>query len=140
MSVKSVTVVNRVRRTTGTVIEEKKGRKTKDELRAEYRDIQRQFLMWVSKETLDAVVRSRLAQIMAKEDKKKVTPALWVRAIKCATVKCDKCPGDGIYRWGAVVNGKATKSGPCYHCGGKGRMDAADCARTGTYYNHVKVI
>lgn len=107
-----------------------------EELRKEYRKIQRRFLRWVSKETLDEAVREEVAKLndglVAGAD-----PELWVKAIKRTTVPCDHCPGDGTFRWGAVINGKPSHSGKCFHCAGKGRMSAADCARTATYHEHI---
>jgi len=106
------------------------GRKSIETLRKEYGDIQRQFLMWVKKERLDAAVRSNLAVLMVELNRKKASPELWVKAIKQTTIPCDKCQ-DGIY------HGRYTSS-KCYRCAGKGKMDAKDCVRTGNYYKNRK--
>ena len=46
---------------------------------------------------------------------------------------CAKCNGTGEYRWGAVVNGKPSKSGQCHSCGGTGRQTARDIRRNVAY-------
>lgn len=38
------------------------------------------------------------------------------------TVACDRCGGDGIYKWGAVINGRPQYAGTCFKCGGSGKM------------------
>ena len=38
---------------------------------------------------------------------------------------CEKCQGSGVYGWGASVNGRMSRSGPCFACGGKGKQ--TDC-------------
>ncbi len=35
-------------------------------------------------------------------------------------VTCDRCGGDGIYKWGAVINGRAQYAGVCFKCNGCG--------------------
>lgn len=35
-------------------------------------------------------------------------------------IKCTKCGGDGIYKWGEVLNGVATRQGECWRCNGSG--------------------
>ena len=35
-------------------------------------------------------------------------------------VKCDRCGGDGIYKWGAVINGLTQYAGVCFKCNGLG--------------------
>lgn len=52
---------------------------------------------------------------------------------------CAKCSGSGTYAWGAIVNGRPTKSGTCWSCKGKGQQTAADIRRNATY-NRTKVI
>jgi hypothetical protein len=52
--------------------------------------------------------------------------------------KCCKCRGTGIYSWGAVVNGKPSKSGTCFSCRGTGKQDRRQIARNHTY-NKYKV-
>jgi hypothetical protein len=49
---------------------------------------------------------------------------------------CCKCRGEGIYRWGAVVNGVPSKSGPCHSCRGTGRQTEADIRRNDAYNRH----
>ena len=47
--------------------------------------------------------------------------------------KCGKCSGTGFYRWGAVVNGKATHQGTCFSCRGTGKQDRRQMRRNETY-------
>jgi DnaJ-class molecular chaperone len=47
--------------------------------------------------------------------------------------QCVKCNGSGEYRWGAAVNGKPSKSGPCHSCGGTGTQTRRDIARNNAY-------
>ena len=35
-------------------------------------------------------------------------------------VKCDRCGGDGLYKWGAMINGNPQYVGTCYKCLGAG--------------------
>ena len=49
---------------------------------------------------------------------------------------CAKCNGSGIYAWGAVVNGKPTKSGPCHSCRGTGKQQVSDIKRNEAYNRH----
>ena len=35
-------------------------------------------------------------------------------------VKCDRCGGDGLYKWGAVINGNPQYVGTCFKCYGDG--------------------
>ena len=51
-------------------------------------------------------------------------------------IKCHRCSGRGVYYWGAVVNGKPTKTGKCFACAGKGNQNRSDIVRETTYYNH----
>ena len=50
--------------------------------------------------------------------------------------ECGKCRGSGSYNWGAVVNGKPTKTGPCHSCGGTGRQTHSDIKRNEAYNRH----
>lgn len=50
--------------------------------------------------------------------------------------ECAKCRGTGVYAWGAVVNGKPTKSGPCYSCKGTGYQERGDIKRNEAYNRH----
>ena len=49
---------------------------------------------------------------------------------------CSKCHGTGEYRWGAVVNGKPSKSGQCHSCGGTGHQTQRDIRRNVAYKRH----
>ena len=51
-------------------------------------------------------------------------------------VKCNACKGDGVYKWGAMVNGKASHTGKCFACAGKGHQNKSDILRKNSYYNH----
>ena len=37
-------------------------------------------------------------------------------------VKCDRCGGDGLYKWGAVINGCPQYVGTCFKCEGAGKV------------------
>jgi excinuclease UvrABC ATPase subunit len=50
--------------------------------------------------------------------------------------RCEKCNGSGLYRWGAVVNGKPTHSGPCHSCRGTGHQTGRDIGRNHAYNRH----
>ena len=52
--------------------------------------------------------------------------------------QCPKCGGSGVYRWGAVINGKCSKEGPCHSCRGTGQQTAQDIRRNLTY-NRFKI-
>lgn len=135
----SVATINS-RREKATVLEPRRGRRSKDELRAEYRNIRNKFLRWFGKDEVDAAIRCKAAQLMVDRGKRSISPELWVEAIKKVTLRCDHCDGSGEYRWGACVNGKMTHSGTCFRCKGKGRMNADDAARTATYHTHLRVV
>ncbi len=49
---------------------------------------------------------------------------------------CAKCKGSGLYRWGAIVNGRATHCGQCHSCGGTGKQSARDIRRNHAYNKH----
>ena len=49
---------------------------------------------------------------------------------------CRKCNGSGMYRWGAVINGKSTHEGTCYSCGGTGKQTKTDIRRNHAYNRH----
>lgn len=51
-------------------------------------------------------------------------------------IKCNSCKGDGVYRYGAVVNGKPSRQGKCFACSGKGYQNKSDIVRKNSYYNH----
>lgn len=112
-------------------------RRTKAQLRAEYRKYQQIAYQWANHDEWNEAVE-HLAKKLAKGDK--ITPAIWVEAAKRATVECDRCRGTGEYVWGAIVNGRATKKGVCFACEGKGRQNQGDFIRNRTYWNHVKVV
>lgn len=118
----------------------RRGRKPIEQLRKEYAEYQRKFLMWVGRDTLNAAVRCEMAKLMAAKGKRKPSPEMWVEAIKKVTVACDHCDGSGQYKWGGIINGKPRFSKTCYRCKGKGRMDASDCKRTSTYHKFLKVV
>jgi DnaJ-class molecular chaperone len=52
--------------------------------------------------------------------------------------KCPKCNGSGEYRWGAVINGQASKSGSCHSCRGTGKQDRSQILRN-IAYNRYKI-
>lgn len=66
------------------------------------------------------------------------TPEKWVEAAEKATTKCDRCH-NGVYSWGACVNGSMQHSAPCFRCQGKGRQNQADYTRNIAYDRHRKV-
>ena len=35
--------------------------------------------------------------------------------------RCSRCGGDGIYKWGAVINGRSQYAGTCFRCDGSGQ-------------------
>lgn len=37
-----------------------------------------------------------------------------------AQVKCDRCGGDGVYKWGAMINNRPQYVGTCFKCNGAG--------------------
>ena len=65
-------------------------------------------------------------------------------------VRCTKCTGDGIYRWGTceiigtnkdgTSKVKVSNQGTCFTCGGKGKMTYEDTLRNTRYWSHyVKI-
>ena len=52
--------------------------------------------------------------------------------------QCVKCKGTGAYRWGPIVNGKQSKGGTCFSCGGTGKQSKKDINRNHTY-NRFKI-
>lgn len=50
--------------------------------------------------------------------------------------ECEKCSGSGQYKWGAVVNGQASKVGPCWSCIGTGKQTTRDMRRNRAYNRH----
>jgi DnaJ-class molecular chaperone len=52
--------------------------------------------------------------------------------------QCVKCKGTGAYRWGPIVNGKASHGGTCFSCGGTGKQTKKDIKRNHTY-NRFKI-
>lgn len=48
-------------------------------------------------------------------------------------VVCDRCGGDGLYKWGAVINGSPQYVGTCYKCMGAGRVIDKWIERTPEY-------
>lgn len=57
-----------------------------------------------------------------------------------ATVPCDGCPGDGVFRYAGVFENGVWrgKTGQCFRCGGKGTQTPADEARNRYYDNQVR--
>jgi hypothetical protein len=111
---------------------------TKSQLLEQGRKLRWMVTQWLSNETFDKAVREE-AKRLAKGGP--VTLAIWVKAAGSAIYPCERCHGSGVYRWGACVNGKPPQHGGiCFHCQGKRKMDASDCARTSTYYNHIQVV
>ena len=53
--------------------------------------------------------------------------------------QCCKCKGTGFYAFGPVINGKPSKGGTCFSCGGTGKQTKKDINRNHTYNKH-KVI
>jgi hypothetical protein len=48
-------------------------------------------------------------------------------------IKCDRCGGDGIYKWGAVINGVPQYAGTCFKCLGAGVVLGKWIERTPEY-------
>ena len=48
-------------------------------------------------------------------------------------VKCDRCGGDGIYKWGAMINGRPQYIGTCFKCDGAGKVYSEWIERTPEY-------
>ncbi len=48
-------------------------------------------------------------------------------------VKCDRCGGDGLYKWGAVINGNPQYVGTCFKCLGSGWVIDTWIERTPEY-------
>lgn len=49
-------------------------------------------------------------------------------------VVCDRCGGDGIYKWGAIINGERPQyAGTCYKCAGAGKVFSKWIERTPEY-------
>lgn len=48
-------------------------------------------------------------------------------------VKCDRCGGDGLYKWGAMINGNPQYVGTCYKCLGAGWVIGKWIERTPEY-------
>lgn len=48
-------------------------------------------------------------------------------------VTCDRCGGDGIYKWGAVINGRPQYAGTCFKCLGAGKVIDTWIERTPEY-------
>lgn len=49
-------------------------------------------------------------------------------------VACDRCGGDGIYKWGAMINGERPQyAGTCYKCCGAGKVIEKWIERTPEY-------
>ena len=48
-------------------------------------------------------------------------------------VKCDRCGGDGLYKWGAMINGNPQYVGTCFKCSGAGWVIGKWIERTPEY-------
>ena len=48
-------------------------------------------------------------------------------------VKCDRCGGDGMYKWGAMINGRPQYAGVCFKCDGAGKVMSTWIERTPEY-------
>lgn len=48
-------------------------------------------------------------------------------------IKCDRCGGDGMYKWGAIINGCPQYMGTCFKCEGKGTVISKWIERTPEY-------
>lgn len=104
-------------------------------MRVNFGKLRRNACYVVSKETWMAEVKKELMKLGV--DEKIATPEQWVEAAEKATVKCPDCH-NGIYYWGACVNGRMTHSGQCVRCAGKGRQDQSDFKRNWYYDNHCR--
>lgn len=67
-------------------------------------------------------------------------------ATATAVRPCTRCPGSrGTYYWGAVVNGRPSRSGTCFRCEGTGRMSVtvkpstAPAHVAATYVNSLRL-
>lgn len=49
---------------------------------------------------------------------------------------CAKCSGSGVYRWGAVINGRCAHVGRCHSCKGTGKQTVSDIHRNIAYNRH----
>lgn len=48
-------------------------------------------------------------------------------------VECDRCGGDGLYKWGAMINGHPQYVGVCFKCEGAGKVIEKWIERTPEY-------
>ncbi len=48
-------------------------------------------------------------------------------------ITCDRCGGDGVYKWGAVINGRPQYAGVCFKCDGAGKVLGRWIERTPEY-------
>ena len=96
------------------------------DLRKVYAFYRRAAIYGMGEKALDA----HLARLAPK------TPIEWIKAVRSARTKCTRCD-NGIYHWGAIVNGIPTHSGKCYRCEGKGYTDMSDFRRNRGYDNHA---
>jgi len=48
-------------------------------------------------------------------------------------VPCDRCGGDGTYKWGAIINGCPQYAGTCFKCAGEGKLWRKWIERTPEY-------
>jgi len=66
---------------------------------------------------LSKVDPKRLVKLIEKAQKKMPAPPPYTAKM----ASCWRCGGDGMYKWGAVVNGVVSHQGVCYRCGGNGK-------------------
>lgn len=51
-----------------------------------------------------------------------MTATATATSAKPAAPPCWRCHGTGVYVWGAILNGRPTRSGPCFACQGGGEF------------------
>jgi len=118
-------------------------RRTKEELRVAYKNIQEAAVFTVDRkewriEVDKIALKLAATRLKAAATTEEVLPSEWLKAAELATVTCPKCHGSGEYRWGACVNGKPpAKGGPCFACEGKGRQDQDDFFRNRAYWRRA---
>jgi hypothetical protein len=101
------------------------------ELRREFATLRRNALAFATRDGWMSAV-SAIAREMADGDDP--TPMQWVLSAREASTECERCRGTGVYKWGAVVNGKPTHTGTCYQCCGAVRQGQDDYKRN---YGHI---
>jgi hypothetical protein len=102
---------------------------TIEELRAEYRKLQRNAAQFMGKEAFRDQVNGMVPA--------NATPEEYVYAAERVTCECERCQGSGVYCWGGSVNGKPVHTGDCYACQGKGFLNQDDFKRNWGYWNYT---